>query len=142
MCLTAAVLAIANESVSWYLGVRNLLRVMNICLNSVAPTLFLLFEARFGLSTLQKYEEILRNQLLRSQLSILWRLAIGFMLVLPLGLSVAYKAFQGGESARSANATIYTGNISYYGMIGLPGVQSVGQNSGILLFTNSTLSFL
>ena len=113
ICLALAITAVANESVSWHLGVQNyqlvvlglLLSIMNLCLRSVAPTLFLLLEARFGPSTLQNYDGILRNQLLRSQLSVVWRLVLGLMLALPLALSVAYKGFTCGESVMSVNGT-------------------------------------
>ena len=71
-----------------------LLSVVNLCLGSVTPPLFLHFEARSGASELQNYDGILRNQKFATRLDIVWRLVIGFLLVLPLGLSVAYKDLQ------------------------------------------------
>ena len=122
--LILAVVAVENKTISWRLGLINyqlilsgfLLSVMNLCLGSVTPTLFLLIEARFGSSTLQKYDGILRNQLFSSGLGLIWRLVLGLMMALPLALSAAYKGFIGGESVMKVNATSYVGNASYYGI--------------------------
>ncbi|KAI9669136.1 MAG: hypothetical protein M1831_000728 [Alyxoria varia] len=114
---------------------------MNLCLGSVSPTLFLLLEARFGSSMLQNYDGILRNKPLSSRLGLVWRLVLGLYLALPLGLSASYKSFAGGESAMMVNAATYTGNTSYYGMFGPPGLQLLGQNTGVSLFSNATLPF-
>lgn len=149
ICLALTITAVANESISWRLGVKNyqlivvgfLLSIMNLSLGSVAPTLFLLLEARFGPSTLQNYDGIIRNQLLSSRLSLVWRLILGLMLALPIGLSAAYKNFPGGESAMKVNATTYIGNASYYGMFAPPGLQSLGEKTGVSLFFNATLPF-
>ena len=149
ICLALAIAAVANERISWLLGFRNhqlivvgfLLSIMNLSLQSVTPTLFLLFEAEFGPSTLQNYDGILRNQPLSSKLSLVWRLVLGVMLIVPLGLSVAYKNFPGGESAIQVNGTTYIGNASYYGMFAPPGLQSLGEKTGVSLFNNATLPF-
>ena len=148
-CFIFAVVAVGNETVSWHLGRNNyqliisgfLLSIMNLCLGTVTPTLFLLIEARLGSSTLQNYDGIVRNQLMSSGLNPAWRLALGMMLVLPLGLSVAYKNFTGGESVMNVNVTDYIGNASYYGMFPAPGVQTLGLKTGISLFFNATLPF-
>lgn len=149
VCLGLAITAVANETVSWYLGRKNhqlivvgfLLSIMNLCLGSIAPTFFLILEARFGPSTLQNYDAILRQQLLRSRVSIVWRLVLLTVVVLPLGLSALYKSFAGGQSVRSVDATAYHGIETYYGVFGPPGVQSIGQHLGISLFFNATLPF-
>jgi hypothetical protein len=109
LCLAASITIVANEGVSWRLGrgttqlvvLGFLLSVMNLCLGSVAPTLFLYLEGRLGPSKLQNYDGILRNQMFTSKLSIAWRLVLGLMLALPLGLSAAYKSFSGGESTKT-----------------------------------------
>ncbi|MCJ1228292.1 hypothetical protein MMC12_004953 [Toensbergia leucococca] len=150
ICLVLAITAVASESLSWRLGLKNyqlivvgfLLSIMNLSLGSVAPTLFLLLEARFGSSTLQNYDGIIRNQLTSSRLGLIWRLVLGLMLALPLGLSAAYKNFPGGESAIKVNATNSIGNASYYGMFAPPGLQSLGEQTGISLFFNATLPFV
>jgi hypothetical protein len=149
ICLAVAVIAVADESVSWRLGVGTnqlivlgfLLSMMNLCLAGVASGLFLLIEARFGRSTIQNYDGILRNQVFATRLSGTWRLVLGFTMALPIGLSVAYKRFSGGESVMQVNVTTYTGNSSYYGMFAPPGLQSLGEIKGITLFFNATLAF-
>ena len=149
LCLVIAIVTVANESISWRLGVGNrqlivlglLLSIMNLCLGSLAPTVFLLLEAKFGPSTIQNYDGILRNRPLSSKLSVSWRLTLGLMLALPLGLSAAYKSFLGGESTMMVNAMSYIGNKPYYGMFAPPGLQSLGAKLGISLFFNATLPF-
>ncbi|KAI4241540.1 MAG: hypothetical protein L6R40_004520 [Gallowayella cf. fulva] len=149
ICLALAITAVANENVSWRLGVDNyqlivlgfLLGIMNLCLGSVTPTFFLLLEARFGPSTLQNYDGILRNEVFSSGLSPFWRTVLSLVLALPLGLSVAYKTFVGGESTKTVDVFDYLGNTSYYGMFAPPGLQSLGQKTGVSLFSNATLPF-
>ncbi|KAI4198975.1 MAG: hypothetical protein LQ350_004956 [Teloschistes chrysophthalmus] len=149
ICLALGVAAVANERISWHLGVNNrqiivlgfLLSIMNLCLGSVTPTLFLHVEARFGSSTLQNYNGILRNQVFSSRLGAVWRLTIGLTLALPLGLSVAYKTFTGGSSAIPVDAATVIGNDTYYGMFAPPGLQLMGEKTGVSLFSNATLPF-
>ncbi|KAL8941150.1 MAG: hypothetical protein Q9216_002415 [Gyalolechia sp. 2 TL-2023] len=148
-CLVLAITAVANESISWRLGRNNyqlivlgfLLSIMNLSLSSVAPLLFLVLEARFGSSTLQNYSGILLNRIFSPRLSLVWRLVLGLVTALPLGLSVAYKTFTGGESAMTVNVTASIGNTSYYGMYALPGLQLLGEKTGVSLFFNATLPF-
>ena len=149
LCLVIAIVTVANESISWRLGVGTrqlivlgfLLSIMNLCLGSLAPTSFLLLEAKFGPSTIQNYDGILRNRPLSSRLSLTWRMTLGLMMALPLGLSAAYKNFFGGESIMMVDAMSYTGNESYYGMFVPPGLQLLGEKTGISLFFNATLPF-
>lgn len=149
LCLVIAIVTVANESISWRLGVGNrqlivlgfLLSIMNLCLGSLTPSLFLLLEAKFGPSTIQNYDGILRNRPLSSRLSLTWRMTLGLMMALPLGLSAAYKNFFGGESIMMVNAMSYTGNESNYGMFVPPGLQLLGEKTGISLFFNATLPF-
>ena len=77
----------------------------------------------------------------RSKLSFTWRFTLATFLALPLTLSVAYKSFAGGHSAKYVNAADYVRNASYYGMFALPGLQSIGQGFGITIFSNATLPF-
>ncbi|KAL8953586.1 MAG: hypothetical protein Q9222_000581 [Ikaeria aurantiellina] len=148
--LALAITAVANGKVSWLLGQKNhqlivigfLLGVMNLCLGSTAPILFLQVEARYGSSTLQNYDGILCNRILGSRLDAVWRLVLGLMTILPLGLSIAYKTFTGGQSTLAINTADYIGNTSYYGMFAPPGLQSLGEQTGISLFSNATLPFL
>ena len=150
ICLALAITAVANVKLSWLLGQKNyqlivvglMLSIMNVALNSTAPSLFLQLEARYGPSSLQNYDGILCNRFLSSRLDGPWRLALGLMTILPLGLSVAYKTFTGGYSALIVNTTDYIGNASYYGMFAPPGLQSLGEQTGISLFSNATLPFM
>ena len=149
ICAALAITVVANESVSWHLRPESrqlivvgfLLGIMNLCLSSVTSNLFLLLEARFGPSTLHNYDGILRNHFLSSRLSLVWRIVLGLMTALPLALSAGYKNFLGGKSATQVDATTYIGNASYYGMFAPPGLQSLGQKTGISLFANATLPF-
>ncbi|KAL8877243.1 MAG: hypothetical protein Q9192_008710, partial [Flavoplaca navasiana] len=134
---------------SWRLGTKNyqlivlgfLLGIMNLCLGSVIPMFFLLLEARFGPSTLQNYNGILRKEVFGSRLSWFWRIMLSLVLALPLGLSVAYKTFTGGESVETVDVATFIGNTSYLDMFAPPGLQVLGQRTGISLFSNATLPF-
>ncbi|KAI4268606.1 MAG: hypothetical protein L6R38_007797 [Xanthoria sp. 2 TBL-2021] len=151
ICFALAITAVANENISWRLGIKNyqlivlgfLLGIMNLCLGSVVPTLLLHVEARFGSSTLQNYNGILRNEVSASGLSPLWRIVLSMLVALPLALSVAYKTFTGGESTKKIDAATYIGNTTYYGMFAQPGLQLLAEKkgTGISLFSNATLPF-
>lgn len=150
ICMALAIASVADERLSWRLGVKNhqlivlgfLLSIMNLCLASVSPNLFLLLEARFGSSTLQNYEGILRNQIFSSKLTLIWRLSLLLNLALPLALGVAYKTFTGGTSELRVDAATYSKNISYYGMFAPPGLQTFGGRTGASLFANATQQFV
>ncbi|EQB48292.1 hypothetical protein CGLO_12491 [Colletotrichum gloeosporioides Cg-14] len=145
-CLSMSVLVVSNSYISWYLGMGNrqlivigfLLSIMNLCLASVTPTLFILLEARFGKSTLQNYDGILRNKPLASKLSFPWRVVLVAMLALPVGLSVAYKTFTGGESSVTIHTTYYISNSTWFGLFRPPAIVSI---TGISSFLNATNSF-
>ena len=68
-------------------------------------------------------------------------MALVLMLALPLGLSAAYKNFFGGESTMMVDTMSYIGNKSYCGMFAPPGLQLLGEKTGISLFFNATLPF-
>ncbi|KAL8837030.1 MAG: hypothetical protein Q9170_002684 [Blastenia crenularia] len=103
--------------------------------------LFLLFEARFGSSTCQNYDGILRNQLFSTKLGPGWRTVMGLTLALPLVLSIAYKTFTGGHSSMTVDVSTFIGMSSYYGMFAPPRLQALGENTGVSLFSNATLPF-
>ncbi|KAI1741511.1 hypothetical protein F4680DRAFT_446971 [Xylaria scruposa] len=147
--LALSIIAIENEDLSWFLGqdanqlivIGFLLSIMNICLSMVLPMSLLLLEARFGQSKIQNYDGILRNQILGSRLSFQWRLLLSFIVALPIGLSILYKRFIGGQSAKLVTADMFGFNDSYYGMFAPPGVQHIGQQTGVSIFFNATLPF-
>ncbi|KAK7887665.1 hypothetical protein LTR67_009567 [Exophiala xenobiotica] len=86
------------------------LGIMNQCLQRVTPHVFLLLETRFGSSTIQNYDGILRWSPLTDQFGLLWRLALTLLLILPLVLGIAYKRYTGGIGVVdvSGNGTLYT----------------------------------
>ena len=88
-----------------------LLGAMNLCLRRIAPAMFLIIEHHFRGSRLQNYDAILRNTILLSQTSFFWQMNIFILLCLPIGLSVAYKKFTGGQSS-SIITTDFPGNYS------------------------------
>ena len=148
LCSVVAVVCVADQQISWYLGIGNrqlivlgfLLSIMNLCLGTVSPFLLLLLEARFGKSTLQNYSGLLRNQISRRQLAFYWRGVLFVLLALPIGLSAAYKSFDGGSSSKSLNSTSFLTKQPYYGMFAPPGIQQMDV-TGLTLLTNATLPY-
>lgn len=112
LCLVVAYITITNHlRLAWLLRFEGqivliglLLGIMNLCTSCVVPYAFLLLEARFGRSSLQNFDALLTSAILSPGVSIVWRLALGFFIVLPLALSIAYKRFLGGSS--SAHITL------------------------------------
>ncbi|KAK4497354.1 hypothetical protein PRZ48_011805 [Zasmidium cellare] len=144
----AAIAVVVNEYAAWHLGVTYqlvlvglLLSVMNLCLKYVAPTVFLQWEARFGASTLQNYEALLRNRAFTSKADWGWRTSLVLLAILPLGLSAAYKLFVGGFStlAIGEKGDLYSNSFGTYAP---PGMQPLGANSGMILMNNATIPFI
>ena len=94
-----------------------LLNVQTMCLKRIVPTLWLLLEARFGRSTIQNFEAILRNQIVEPKVDWIWRVVLLGLVALPIGLSAAYKNFQGG----TRRVIIKDHGDPQYGLTGLPG---------------------
>ncbi|KAK0382422.1 hypothetical protein CLIM01_00235 [Colletotrichum limetticola] len=144
--LALGILVVSHESISWYLGVGNnqlivvefLLSITSLCLGSVAPNLFILIEARFGESTIQNYDGLLRNKPTASRLGMSWRVALILMLALPIALSVAYKTFTVGENRMDIDSFDYISNKTYYGMFQPPGILLF---NGVSRFFNATTAF-
>lgn len=143
-----AVAAVASNEISWNLGITYqlvvsgfLLSIMSLCLQAVLPGLLLLLEARFGSSTLQNYNGILRWEILAPQLGLLWRMVLVAIFALPIGLSAAYKVFLGGQSSSVVDAPSLVNTESHYGLFGPPGLQPLGTNLGVSLFFNASLPF-
>jgi hypothetical protein len=92
-----------------------LLGIMNQCLQRVMPHMSLLVEARFGSSTIQNYDGILRWTPLADKMSFVWRAVLIVLLILPLALSIVYKRFTGGIGVIdvSGNGTFYTPTFPY-----------------------------
>ncbi|KAL9102775.1 MAG: hypothetical protein Q9163_002093 [Psora crenata] len=145
--LIASICVITPDwSPSWQLGFEGqiivigfLLSVMNLCMMRIAPTLFLILETRWGNSRLQNYESILRNTVTLSHTRLIWRLTLLILILLPLGLSAAYKRFSGGHSTLRITAP-YPG---YYGVAPPPmGSYNVINNFTLYLALNASVPFL
>ena len=146
LCLVAAIVTVSPlSSVPWRLGVTRqfqvlgvLMSLMNQCLLRITPQFLVLIEACFGPSYLQNFDAILRKSVTRSGTSIFWRVVLLALIVLPIGLSVAYKEFDHGSSRfPSVNATG-----SFYGMTGPLGLQkSEGNGLGLSFMANATIEY-
>lgn len=140
-----AVASVASNTVAWRLGIVYqlvvtgfLLSMMNLCLTTVTPFLFLLLEARWGASILQNYNGILGSQIFNSDLGLTWRVTFCILSGIPIGLSVAYKLFVGGQSSMMVHADALVDVPSVFGWVCLPGLHNTGVNTGITLFSNAT----
>lgn len=90
-----------------------LLSAMEICTSVVLSSAFLLVLARFGRSRLQTYQAILTRKFLTgSNIGKRWRFVLLLSLLLPIGLSVAYKNLLGG----TADALFKPGSPGSYGL--------------------------
>jgi len=146
--LALAVTTVASDHLAWRLGyvhqlqvIGFLLSIMGFCLSNVLSTLFLRCEARFGRSTIQDYEAIMRNKPFASKVDWPWRATLLILSALPLGLSVAYKRFTGGAAIERVkqNHELYS---DQWGMFAPPGLLPLGWNSGTILMYNATTPFL
>lgn len=147
LCCALASTVIAHNRLSWWLGVTYqlvvigfLLSVMNFCLEWVAPMFLLSCEARFGPSTLQNYEAILRSQPFADRVGNTWRAILLLMKTLPLGLSVGYKLLTGGTSTNMIDRSnlLYS---SEFGLNAAPGLLPSLRDAGIALMFNSSMTF-
>ena len=152
LCLTALCVMVAPSlSISYRFGLKRqlqvvglLLSMMNLCLQSVTPKILVRIEARFGPSTLQNYDAILRQKGTSSHINLTWRILLSTLIALPLVLSFAYKDFQQGFGSQNIPTA---GNM--YGLTGPAGLQgnrtgSLGaiMSTGVSLLVNATLPFV
>ncbi len=145
-CLIISVCVVTPRlGLAWRLGFEDqiviigfLLSIMNLCLRNGISLWFLIFEERWGGSTLQNYDAILRNTALLSQTSFLWRGTILTLIVLPLALSVAYKRFTGGESSTNVHSN-FPGN---YGIASAPLTANNVLNNSIYQMMTATAPFM
>ena len=77
------------------------LTVMGFCANRQIILASLHLEGRYGRSTLQNFDALLRSTPYARNMSISPRMILLALQILPLGLSVAYKRFSGGQSSVS-----------------------------------------
>ena len=146
VCLASAVLVIAPGSpipprlgYSTQLQVLGvLLAVMNKCFTSISPKFFFVNECRWGRSTLQNYDAILRNSIFVSYMSISWRLTILICTFFPilLGYACKDKIFTGDASTISIlNPVNQTPH--FFGLAGPPGMEN-NWATGVSYMVNAT----
>lgn len=104
-CLFLAVLSVAYAPFAVHLTQKNqlivigfLLSLMAACLQKQAQLLLITLQARYGASTLQNYDSILRSSMLDSNVSVLVKISLMALFALPLGLSATYKQFVSGRT--------------------------------------------
>lgn len=134
-----------------------LLSIMNLCLNVIAPKIFLMSEARFSHSYIQKFDAILRNSVTFSHTGLLWRVVLLALIALPnrlrlvmltwseqvcrnsltISSSIAYKGFIEGLHDYTLKVTG-----RYYGLAGPGQLSKVAGNVGLSLIINATLPFV
>ncbi|OQV09701.1 hypothetical protein CLAIMM_13793 [Cladophialophora immunda] len=142
LCLIGAIVVV-NPSFSYsaYLGyteqiivVGFLLGIMTQCMLRTVPHAFLLIEARYGQSTLQNFDGLLRWTPLADNMGVIWTVLLGVLLLLPLGLSIGYKRYTGGIGSTGSVTTVVE-----FGTSSPPGTQSTGVLNQMV---NATLPFM
>ncbi|KAE9369152.1 hypothetical protein N431DRAFT_344857 [Stipitochalara longipes BDJ] len=147
-CCIISICTISFSPLSWHLGFQGqliivglMISIMSQCLMKFVPTSFNLIEARWGYSRLQNYDAILRNSPVAKGTGWAWRVAILIFIALPLGLSVGYKRFLGGESTKIIHPGI-RGNM--YGLFPPTNTNSAFSENfanPFYIYINSTSSF-
>ena len=149
LCLLVSVVVVAPGPVAWELGLKRQLQVvgltlsiMDTCRKSLISKVFLMAEAQFGKSYLQNYDAILRNSMTVPHMAFLWRFLLLSMILLPTGLSLAYKEFFSGTTAK-----VLQQHGGYYGLaapgqLAVAGGTSNGGILGISAMVNATLPFI
>ncbi|KAH8754023.1 hypothetical protein BGZ57DRAFT_773581 [Hyaloscypha finlandica] len=146
LCLVASICVITPRlTLSWQLQFNRqiiiigfLLSLMNLSLRRIAPTLFLISELRWGGSSLQNYDAILRNSISLSETGYFWRITVLSFILLPLGLSVAYKRFTGGTSS----AVIGTKFPGRYGLAVPPLGDFTAMNNSVYFAIDANVPFM
>ena len=115
-----------------------MLSIMSQCLRILAPKLWIMSEAWCRKPKLQNFDVIIRNSVLTSNANLVWRALLLAFIILPVGLSLAYKVFVGGYSTHNLGH-----HTSAYGMTGVPGLtRSTVLKFGPSYMTNATLPFI
>ena len=140
LCLLLGILAVANVPLAGRLGQKNqlilvgfLLSLMAACTQKQAQLLLVTLEARFGSSTLQNFDSILRYSMLDANVDFALKAAIVFTFVLPLGLSASYKQFVSGSTALRMDPASLA-----FGPVGPPGLVE----GPLTMMLNDSLPFL
>lgn len=140
ICLLLGILAVVNVPLAGHLGQKNqlilvgfLLSLMAACTQKQAQLLLITLETRFGTSTLQNFNSILRYSMLDANVDLFLKAAMVFMFVLPLGLSVSYKQFISGSTALPMDPASLA-----FGPVGPPGLVE----GPLTMMLNASLPFL
>lgn len=143
-----AIMVVSDHKIAWRLTLIRqllvigfLLSIMNLCLAYLATGIMLRLEARFGSSTLQNYDAILRGNAFRNHTDRSWRMALLLMTLLPLSLSAAYKSYTGGTSTVTMGPSSPLSN-NLWGTVGPPDMEPLGTNTGISLHFSVALPFI
>ena len=146
ICLAIAVIAVTPRlDVAWTLRLKHQLQVLGLmlsimsqCLRILAPKLWIMSEAWCRKPKLQNFDAIIRNSVLTSNAHFVWRALLLAFIILPIGLSLAYKVFVGGYSTHNLGH-----HTSSYGMTGAPGLtRNTVLKFGPAYITNATLPFI
>ncbi|CAD6564929.1 MAG: hypothetical protein ASARMPREDX12_004506 [Alectoria sarmentosa] len=146
ICLAIAVIAITPRlDVAWALRLQHqlqviglMLSIMSQCLQILAPKLWIIVEAWGSGPKLQNFDAIFRNSIMTSNAHLVWRALLLAFILLPIGLSLAYKVFVGGQSTHD-----FGNHTSWYGMTGAPGLtRNTVLKFGPSYMTNATLPFI
>ncbi|KAJ9660279.1 hypothetical protein H2198_002587 [Neophaeococcomyces mojaviensis] len=146
ICFVFSFLVITPKlSWAWRLGLQHqlvlisfFLSVMSQNMKRIMPKILLMLEARWGRSILQNYQAILMNGSLGSHVDNIWRLVLNLLILLPIGLGVAYKQFLNGSSSIKINPNLN----GYYGL-NFPSLGDFApMNNSIYLMMNVAAEFM
>ncbi|KAI4265950.1 MAG: hypothetical protein L6R38_009062 [Xanthoria sp. 2 TBL-2021] len=135
------IVAVRHKATAVLLGQTNQLVVVGLVLSIMAfitqqqvQKVILLYEARYGASTLQNFDGILQRKYF--DLNMTWqpRLVLWFLFILPLGLGASYKQFSGGSTK-----LILQASDMHFGATAAPGYQLIG--NGLSLLVTAYLPF-
>ena len=149
LCLGVTIVTIAPFStIPWRLGLKRqlqmvglILSIMDLCRGIVAPKVYLMNKARYGKSCLQNYEAIPRNTIFLSHTRYVWRTLLLAFIILPTGLSLAYKAFFEASSTVALKNTGGNYGLAAPGTLASAGGTPRGSMIGISAI-NATLPFI
>ena len=146
ICLAVAIITITPRlDVAWTLRLQHqlqiiglMLSIMSQCTQILAPKLWIMMEAWLGRPKLQNFDAIFRNSIMVANAHLVWRALLLAFILLPIGLSLAYKVFVGGYSTH-----VFGNHRSSYGMTGAPGLtRTTVLKFGPAYMTNATLPFI
>lgn len=149
LCLVISICTISPSlQWSWHLGFQRqiiiiglMISIMTKCMQRLSRMSLILIEARWGHSELQNYDAILRSSAIANDTRLLWRVVLFIFLVLPMGLSVIYKQFLGGQSTISIRPRM---NGNMYGLFPPTNTSSAFSENfanPLYIYINSTSTF-